>query len=197
MTARGYTGVIAGVTFEDGEAVTKAESLDDPKRAVLAVVSYARRHGLRIVNDRLVIDDGTTPESPDPRKIGFLGSGIEQVGTHLRDAAVDPRPEDYLAPTNAGEANPHGPEVVSPEIHGSQGVRPVKGGAVPEQPVVQEAVETAHAAEVTDVESTGERPAKSASKAEWVAFAVTQGADPGEAEASSKADLIATHGGDA
>jgi hypothetical protein len=31
----------------------------------------------------------------------------------IRDAAVDPRPEDFLPPTNAGQANPHGPEVVA------------------------------------------------------------------------------------
>lgn len=40
-----------------------------------------------------------------------------QLGTPLRDAAVDPRPEDYQAPANAGkpgpEGNPHGPNVVS------------------------------------------------------------------------------------
>lgn len=34
-------------------------------------------------------------------------------GTRLRDAAVDPRPGDYQAPTNAGSADPHGPECVS------------------------------------------------------------------------------------
>jgi hypothetical protein len=35
-----------------------------------------------------------------------------------------------------------------------------------------------------------DRPAKSATKADWVEFAVTQGADRGEAEASTKDDLI-------
>lgn len=50
------------------------------------------------------------------------------IGTPLRDAAVDPRPEDYLAPTNAGEpgplGDPHGPHVVAPEIPGSIHHRP-------------------------------------------------------------------------
>lgn len=61
------------------------------------------------------------PEVPDPRDIE---DGV--VGTRLRDAAVDPRPDDFLAPVNAGEGNPHGPEVVSPEIHasGPAGIRP-------------------------------------------------------------------------
>lgn len=74
-----------------------------------------------------------------------------QVGTKLRDAAVDPRPGDFLAPTNAGEpgelGNPHGPTVVSPEIHASQGVRPVRPGAVSSDPDVQEAAELDHLAD--------------------------------------------------
>lgn len=37
-------------------------------------------------------------------------------------------------------------------------------------------------------------PAKSANKAEWVAYAVAQGADEADAEASTKDDLIATYG---
>lgn len=40
-----------------------------------------------------------------------------RIGTPLRDAAVDPRPGDYLAPTNAGkpgpQGNPHSGHVVS------------------------------------------------------------------------------------
>lgn len=39
-------------------------------------------------------------------------------GSRLRDAAVEPHPDDHLAPTNAGKADPHGPEVVSPGIDG-------------------------------------------------------------------------------
>lgn len=46
-----------------------------------------------------------------------VDDGVIQVGTPLRDAAVDPRPGDFLPPTNAGEpgpeGNPHGPSVVS------------------------------------------------------------------------------------
>lgn len=38
-------------------------------------------------------------------------------------------------------------------------------------------------------------PAKSASKDEWVAFAVSKGADPADAEASTKDELIETYGG--
>lgn len=39
-------------------------------------------------------------------------------------------------------------------------------------------------------------PAKSAAKAEWVSWAVAQGADEAEAEASTKTDLIDAYGGD-
>lgn len=71
-----------------------------------------------------------------------------QVGTKLRDAAVDPRPSDFLPPTNAGATgelgNPHGPHVVSPGIHGLQDVRPINPGPVSSDPDVQEASETDH-----------------------------------------------------
>ena len=61
------------------------------------------------------------PEPPDPRELDD-----EVMGTRLRDAAVDPQPEDFLAPLNAGKGNPHGSQVVSPEIHasGPAGIRP-------------------------------------------------------------------------
>jgi hypothetical protein len=42
-----------------------------------------------------------------------MPDGTIRLGTPIRDAAVDPRPGDYLAPVNAGKANPHGPAVVS------------------------------------------------------------------------------------
>lgn len=41
----------------------------------------------------------------------------------------------------------------------------------------------------------GLAPAKSASKEAWVAFAITSGADPDEAAAATKADLIEQYGG--
>ncbi|MFJ5860842.1 hypothetical protein ACIQCM_05440 [Pseudarthrobacter sp. NPDC092439] len=53
------------------------------------------------------------PEIPDPRDV----DGTLQLGSPLRDAAVNPRPEDYGVPVNAGKegqkGNPHGPNVVS------------------------------------------------------------------------------------
>lgn len=51
------------------------------------------------------------------------------VGSPLRDAAVDPKPWDFLPPTNAGEEDPHGPLVVAPGLHGV-GPKPIRGGEV-------------------------------------------------------------------
>lgn len=42
--------------------------------------------------------------------------------------------------------------------------------------------------------SADEPPARSASKAEWVDYAVSQGADRGEAEAMTQKELVATYG---
>ena len=79
-------------------------------------------------------------EVPDPRDIE---DGTP--GTRLRDAAVDPQPEDFLAPVNAGEGNPHGPEVVSPEIHASGPAGIVPGNVFVEDPAKQEKREKEYA----------------------------------------------------
>lgn len=92
----------------------------------------------------------------------------------LRDAAVDPRPADHLPPTNAGKADPHGPEVVSPEIHASEGTRPVLPGPVGDANE-QEVEETVHAAAETDV--TLDRPSGNATRDEWAAYAAAVGID--------------------
>lgn len=82
----------------------------------------------------------------DPRTI----PATTQIGTKLRDAAVDPRADDFLPPINAGEVgelgNPHGPTVVSPELHASQGVRPIRPGDVSDDPEEQSDDETEHLA---------------------------------------------------
>lgn len=81
----------------------------------------------------------------DPRDI----AEPTQVGTPLRDAAVDPRPSDFLPPTNAGEANPHGPEVVAPGLHADEHVRPIRPGEVHvDDPAVQSDAELEHTATV-------------------------------------------------
>ena len=79
----------------------------------------------------------------DPRTVGHV-----QDGTKLRDAAVDPKPGDYLPPTNAGLAgeagNPHGPNVIAPEIHGTEGVHTIRPGLVSSTPATQSEQETTH-----------------------------------------------------
>ena len=97
----------------------------------------------------------------DPRTVGDV-----KVGTSLRDAAVAPAAEDYLAPVNAGlegeAGNPHGPNVVSPEVHASQGVRPVRPGPVSPTVDVQDAEESAHATAWADGKAHDADPTASA-----------------------------------
>lgn len=153
--SKGFNGEVGGVQFTDGVAETDNQ----------AVISYCRGAGYSV--DGTAKDLPEAPESPDPRDVP------PPEEPTLRDAAVDPAPEDYLAPTNAGEANPHGPDVVSPEIHASEGVRPVKGGEVHvDDTAKQDEAETAHAEQDT-FEATA--PAGNASKADWEAYALTQG----------------------
>ncbi|MGS2640255.1 hypothetical protein [Streptosporangium sp. G12] len=53
------------------------------------------------------MEKNTTPAT-DSRDVDVV-----QLGTPLRDAAVDPRPGDVNVPTNAGLADPHSPHVVA------------------------------------------------------------------------------------
>jgi len=98
-----------GAVFENGVADVDDES----------ALNYYRAAGYSVSGK--VENPVESPEHPDPREVTE-----EVIGTRLRDAAVDPEPTDFLAPINAGDGNPHGPEVVSPEIHasGPAGVRP-------------------------------------------------------------------------
>lgn len=160
-----FTGKVAGVSFADG----KGETSDT------RALAYFRRHGYGIGTPA----DAETAEPPDPRHVGFLGSGVTPQGTRLRDAAIDPEAKDFLAPTNAGEANPHGPDVVSPGLHGVEGVRPVRPGDVAvDAPAVQDVAETAHGAAATDVEV--KRPAGNASRVTWAAYAESLGIAVGD-----------------
>lgn len=138
-----YRGTVGAVTFDAGVATVEDDSPE---------LGYFRRRGYgigaRAENPVLPYDkleptlDG---EIVDARSYG------EQhwVGKPLRDAAVDPEPSDYLSPTNAGEANPHGPSVVSPEIHASGGPAGIRPGEVHVDDVKrQEAAETKLATDV-------------------------------------------------
>ncbi|AIY17997.1 hypothetical protein GUY44_18915 [Pimelobacter simplex] len=98
-----------GAVFTDGVAEVEDE----------AALNYYRAAGYTV--DGETENPHAAPEPPDPRDLTEV-----TVGTRLRDAAVDPEPEDFLAPTNAGQGNPHGSDVISPEIHasGPAGIRP-------------------------------------------------------------------------
>lgn len=179
-----FNGTVAGVEFADGVATVDKDTSP-------AVVDYFRRHGYGL--GKKASDPDDTPEPPDPRDIGD-----GKVGTPLRDAAVDPRKEDFLPPINAGKANPHGPEVVAPHVHGSPDRRITPGDVAVEDTDAQEAKETAHAEDTILDEDHGDGPpAKSANKPDWVAYAISRGADPTEAEDATKNQLIEIYGGDA
>lgn len=135
----GYTGHVINVEFADGKASVE--------RSDVQALAYFRRHGYGIDGPA-----GAAQTSPDPRDVGQDGNGVEVVGTRLRDAAVDPRPGDFLPPTNAGKANPHGPTVVAPGIHAVPPA-PIVPGPV-SSPAAQERAETA-AAEAALVEPSG------------------------------------------
>ena len=133
--AKGYTGTdrYGSVVLEFKDGVAEFDG-DLPS----GVRQYLKGAGYGLGSAKAV--EPETPEPADPREIG---DGV--VGTRLRDAAVDPKPDDFLAPINAGEANPHGPNVVSPEIHasGPAGIRP--GQVFIEDPDKQETREKAYA----------------------------------------------------
>ncbi len=123
--------------FKDG--VAEVEDLNDGAKA------YLKANGYGVGSSRPSTPDAP-PEPPDPRK-----GQDEQVGTRIRDGAVDPAKGDFLGPTNAGKANPHGPKVVNPEIHASEGTRPVKAGEVHvDDPAAQDKAEKEHTAAATD-----------------------------------------------
>lgn len=143
-----------GATFENGVADVEDET----------ALNYYRGAGYKVSGK--VDNPIESPEPPDPREVAD-----EVMGTRLRDAAVDPEPEDFLAPINAGKENPHGSKVVAPEIHasGPAGIRP--GEVRVEDPAKQEKREKAFAdarliqhktaedavkAEVPDVDDRGD-----------------------------------------
>lgn len=132
----GFTGrTNVGSTVLDFENGTATVDGDLPP----GVIGYLQQAGYGI--DGKTRSTSDEPARPDSRQVT-----VEQVGAPLRDAAVDPQPGDFLAPTNAGQADPHGPTVVSPEVHASQGVRPVKPGDVHvDDPAEQDQAEKAHA----------------------------------------------------
>ena len=122
----GYSGVGAGgLVFADGVAETDND----------AVIDYCRTAGYGVGS--AAPKRGKQVKQTDARDVDTT-----VVGAALRDAAVDPQAADFLPPTNAGKADPHGPLVVAPGIHGveTQVVRP--GQVYVEDLAAQEKAET-------------------------------------------------------
>lgn len=204
---RGYNGISAGVVFKDGVGET-----DNP-----GALAYFRKAGYEIEGDQDPDADRFPKARTTPAPEGEWERPVPDtvsLGSPLRDAAVDPIPsKDFLPPTNAGLADPHGPLVVSPGLHGVPPA-PITPGPVDVDDVrAQEATETAIAEEVlvnntpaTEVTRLaeeqraeaglpGDAPAKRDPKPVWVEYATSQGMDAAEAEAMSKADLVEKFGG--
>lgn len=206
-----FTGVSVGVVFNDGVGELAADA--DAAKA------YFKAAGYGVGKKAEAPDLGPVPDARD-----VVLTGPHVGGGTLRDAAVDPHPEDFLPPTNAGKADPHGPLVVAPEIHasGPKGIRP--GEVFVGEPGPQNDAETELAqsvlvdneehpsmekdpdmgpigmsdpgsVEMGQQASDGGVPAKSASKAAWADYAAGQGMAREEADASTRADLIDRYGG--
>lgn len=167
---KGYSGPGPGdAVFKDGVANTDDE----------AAINYYRDAGYTV--DGKSPDEPDRPEPPDPRKVN-----TELVGTALRDAAVDPEPEDFLPPTNAGKDNPHGSTVVAPEIHasGPKGIRP--GEAFVEDTGKQAERETAFA-EARLIQGRTAAQANEAEVPDTDARGELDLSDPGSAKAGEQA----------
>lgn len=167
----GYNGQGPGnLQFQDGVAES-----DDP-----AILAYCESAGYGIDGNPPRLE---TPQAPDPREVTTT-----VVGAPVRDAAVDPKPGDFRPPVNAGEANPHGPEVYAPGLPG--------GGLQPTAPTT-DPVDSENEADLSNVESP--RPPQAAPVADWRAYALTQvDNDPkvhAEVEKMTKAELIKEYGG--
>jgi hypothetical protein len=86
----------------------------------LALYFAANGYGV----DGPAAEPAADPELVDPRDVETV------VINSQRDAAVDPQPEDFLPPVNAGTDNPHGPRVVAPGIHAANMPKPIHPGPV-------------------------------------------------------------------
>jgi hypothetical protein len=117
-----YAGTVGDIRFEGGVAEV---SRTHPS------MSYFERKGYGIgkpvkAEDALPADKREPTVDGEPIDARDYAESV-LVGSPLRDAAVDPEPSDFLPPTNAGKANPHGPKVVAPGIHGV-GPAPIRPG---------------------------------------------------------------------
>lgn len=146
-----YSGVVAGVSFTDGKGEVEAGNR--------GALDYFRRNGYGLGGD-----DPTPaePEAPvDSRDLpGIVAQPPSNDAAVVTDAG-GPDSDAFLPPANAGEADPHGPEVVSPGLH-AVGPNPLVPGEVSPDAAKQEKKETAAAVEAL---VRGERPSEQAAAA--------------------------------
>lgn len=144
------------LTFKDGVA--------DAKDVPEGVLGYLRTQGYTV--------DGETVDLPkEPEPIDSRDVVEEQFGEKARDAAVDPHADDFLAPVNAGKADPHGPKVVAPQLHAAK-EQPVRPGKVSDDASEQDKAESEHAADLFT-----EEPKKPAAKRAPAKKAATKSAE--------------------
>lgn len=237
----GFNGTRLGIQFKDGTATSR-----EPR-----ALEYFRSLGYEVDGETIpVARPMSEPSAPAPGTPANPEGITRQPAS--RDAAVEPNAsgpvsDAFMPPTNAGLADPHGPQVVSPGLHAVPPAPIVPGSVHVGDPDAQERIETAVAdavlvqgADVPDVtqavgaansdtlaaaedhpaadaeavetavapfapgapgtdavvhDTDVERPAKSANKPDWVAYAVAQGMTEDEANETSKAKLVERYGG--
>lgn len=181
---REFSGSRRGVTFVQGVA-----EVDEDNLAYFAAAGY----GI-----------GGPAEPPAAQTDSRVATIPQQIGTPLRDAAVEPKPSDFLPPVNAGRDDPHGPNVVAPEIHhdGPKGIKPgdvfvhdlaqqerresslARAVLIEGQNATEAALE--HYDEPTAAGGIDGLPKRNATKAAWVDYAAAHGVDRLEADDLSR-----------
>ncbi|MEA2676400.1 MAG: hypothetical protein QOJ81_541 [Chloroflexota bacterium] len=200
---RDFNGRVGNAQFANGVAHVE-EALS------VAEMAYFRRAGYGIGAPPPAVPEKPAPYVPEAPA---MVRGPESLDAAVQPNAGGPVSDAYLPPTNAGEADPHGPLVVSPGIHGV-GPGPIRPGEVYIDDVARQEkeeteldelvlVEGAPATIASAIDEEGDAsdaakaaagPARSATKAAWVDFAVSRGADRDAAEDMTKAALIEQHG---
>lgn len=139
FTSTTYVGPLI-LDFKDGVAEV------DEKTVPAGALGYLQQQGFTVDGKATKPAELVTPDAPQPTVVDSREVVEEQVGSKARDAAVDPKPEDFLPPVNAGKADPHGPKVVAPQVHATP-EQPVRPGEVSDDNAVQEKAESEHAAD--------------------------------------------------
>ena len=195
---REYAGVAAGIQFAKGVA-----EVDEASNQ--GAMAYFRRAGYGIGSPLTAVPAKPPEYQPErPAEVALVPPSLDAA---VQPNAGGPVSDAFLPPTNAGHADPHGPLVVSPGLHAVPPA-PIRPGEVYVDDVARQEREETELAERTlvapvepativatmddegDVSDASDgRPAQSATKADWVAYAVTRGIAEGEAEDLTKAQI--------